>query len=82
MVSLRVASLFSGIGGLDQGLARAGHRIVLMCERDEHCKQVLAARFPGVPLLNDVAEVLPFMIEQCDLIAAGNLISQIYDAGI
>ena len=71
MVSLRVASLFSGIGGLDQGLARAGHRIVLMCERDEHCKQVLAARFPGVPLLNDVAEVLPFMIEQCDLIAAG-----------
>lgn len=71
MVSLRVASLFSGIGGLDQGLERAGHRIVLMCERDEHCKQVLAARFPGVPLLNDVAEVLPFMIEQCDLIAAG-----------
>lgn len=71
MVSLRVASLFSGIGGLDLGLLRAGHRVVLMVERDDHCKQILKSRFPGVPLLSDVAEVLPFMIENCDLIAAG-----------
>ena len=71
MVSLRVASLFSGIGGLDLGLQQAGHRIELMVERDAHCKQVLSARFPGVALLNDVAEVLPFMLENIDCVVAG-----------
>ena len=71
MVSLRVASLFSGIGGLDLGLREAGHTHVLLCEHDAHCKQVLTARFPGVPLVNDVSEVLPFMIEDADLLVAG-----------
>ena len=71
MVSLRVASLFSGIGGLDLGLQQAGHRVIFMCEKDPHCKQVLSHRFPGVALLNDVAEVLPSMLNDVDIITAG-----------
>ena len=71
MGSLRVASMFSGIGGLDLGLLQAGHRVELMVEKDPHCKQVLQARFPGIALLNDVAEVLPSMLANVDVIVAG-----------
>lgn len=37
---LRVASLFSGAGGMDLGLHRAGHDIVLQCECDPGAQQV------------------------------------------
>ena len=40
-------------------------------EKDPHCKQVLQARFPGIALLNDVAEVLPSMLANVDVIVAG-----------
>jgi len=54
---LNVGSLFSGIGGLDLGLARAGHRHVFFCESDAYRRDVLAARFPGVPIFEDVHQV-------------------------
>ena len=69
--SLRVASLFAGIGGFDVGLERAGHRVVLQVEKDPHCREVLAHHFPGVALLSDVAEVLPHALDTVDLLVAG-----------
>lgn len=54
---LNVGSLFSGIGGLDEGLRRAGHRHVFLCESDPWRRQVLSARFPGVPIYEDVRNV-------------------------
>ncbi|MGE5747380.1 MAG: DNA cytosine methyltransferase, partial [Solirubrobacterales bacterium] len=47
-------SLFSGIGGLDAGLRRAGFRHLLMCESDPWRREVLRARFPGMPVASDV----------------------------
>jgi len=51
---LNVWSLFSGVGGFDLGLERAGMRVVLQCEKDPWRRKVLAARFPGVALFDDV----------------------------
>ncbi len=51
---MRVGSLFSGIGGLDLGLHRAGHEHAFFCEADPWRREVLAARWPGVPVFGDV----------------------------
>lgn len=56
---LDVVSLFSGIGGLDLGMMRAGHNMHAMCESWEPARRVLQNRFPDVPLARDVAEFCP-----------------------
>jgi DNA (cytosine-5)-methyltransferase 1 len=56
-VGVNVYSLFSGIGGMDAGLARAGFRHVGLCESDPWRRSILAARFPGVPIAEDVCGV-------------------------
>jgi DNA (cytosine-5)-methyltransferase 1 len=49
--------LFSGIGGLDHGLSRAGFRHAFFCESDPWRRGVLAERWPGVPIYDDVRDV-------------------------
>ena len=52
---MRIGSLFSGIGGLDLGLEWAGlGPVVFQCESDPFCREVLEARWPGVPRFDDV----------------------------
>jgi DNA (cytosine-5)-methyltransferase 1 len=51
---LNVLSLFTGIGGLDLGLERAGMRVVGQVEIDPYCQQVLAKHWPEVPQHDDV----------------------------
>jgi DNA (cytosine-5)-methyltransferase 1 len=54
-VSLRVLSLFSGIGGIDLGLERTGgFRTMAFCEVDPFCREVLAHHWPGVPIHDEV----------------------------
>ena len=43
---MTVGSLFSGIGGLDLGLERAGHRVVWSCESNPYCRRVLPRTTP------------------------------------
>lgn len=50
-------SLFSGIGGLDLAAEWAGFETVAFVERDPYCQRVLAKRWPGVPILDDVRAV-------------------------
>lgn len=56
-MELTHASFFSGVGGLDLGLERAGWRTVSFSEIDPYASAVLAERWPGVPNLGDIAAV-------------------------
>lgn len=51
---LKVAGLFAGVGGMELGLGRAGHEATLLCEIEEGAQAVLRARFPDLPLHDDV----------------------------
>lgn len=54
---MKIAGLFAGIGGLEQGLVAAGHESLLLCEFWSPARAVLAHHFPNVPLAGDVAEL-------------------------
>ena len=54
---MKVLGLFSGIGGFELGLQRAGFEISAMCEIDPFCRRVLAKHWPGVPIYEDVREL-------------------------
>jgi site-specific DNA-cytosine methylase len=51
------ASFFSGVGGLDLGLERAGWRTVSLSEVDPYASAVLAERWHGVPNLGDIVQL-------------------------
>jgi DNA (cytosine-5)-methyltransferase 1 len=50
----RAVGLFSGIGGLEAGLHRAGHKTLLMAENDNAALAVLKHRLPEIQNVGDV----------------------------
>lgn len=82
MKALTEIGLFAGIGGFQLGFQQAGIETVAMVEKDKDCRNVLARRFPGVLILDDVrtagahnlpwANVVSFGFPCQDLSVAGN----------
>lgn len=72
-------SLFSGIGGMDLGLERAGMECKWQVERDTFCQKVLAKHWPHVKRYGDIRTVGE--LEPVDLIAGGFPCQDISDAG-
>jgi DNA (cytosine-5)-methyltransferase 1 len=65
-------SLFTGIGGIDLAAEWAGFETVAMVERDKFCQQVLAKKFPNVPIYDDVTTFDGYKYEkEIDLLSAG-----------
>lgn len=54
---MKALSLFSGIGGLDLAAEAAGIEIAAMCEIEPFCRAILAKRWPGVPVIEDVRTI-------------------------
>lgn len=78
---MKFGSLFSGIGGMDLGLERAGMECVWQVEIDGFCRKVLTKHWPDVPKYNDVREVGKHNLERVDLIAGGFPCQDISNAG-
>jgi DNA (cytosine-5)-methyltransferase 1 len=74
-----VAGLFAGIGGIEQGLHSAGHTTQLLCEIDAGARAVLAAHFPGIPLVDDVRSLRA--LPEVDLVCAGFPCQDLSQAG-
>jgi DNA (cytosine-5)-methyltransferase 1 len=66
-----VASFFSGIGGLDLGLERAGFNVVFQCEVKPFCRQILAQHWQQVPHHDDIRTLDEADIPEADIWAAG-----------
>lgn len=64
-------SLFTGIGGLDLGLERAGMNCVAQVEIDEFCQKVLTKHWPNVPKFKDVINANKKNLPTANLICGG-----------
>jgi DNA (cytosine-5)-methyltransferase 1 len=70
-MTLTVGSLFSGIGGFDLGLERAGMQVRWQVEIDPFCTQVLAKHWPDVPRYGDITTLDFTEVDPVDLICGG-----------
>lgn len=68
---ITVGSLFSGIGGLELGLERAGMEVRWQVENDDYASRVLAKHWPDVARYADVRDVGAHNLEPVDLICGG-----------
>jgi DNA-cytosine methyltransferase len=70
-MTLTVGSLFSGIGGLDLGLERAGMQVIWQSEIDPYACKVLEKHWPEVPNHGDIKQIDWRAVEPVDVICGG-----------
>ena len=68
---MKVASFFSGIGGIDLGLERAGMEIAFQCEILSFGQKVLKKHWANVPLTHDITQVTASDVPAVDMFAGG-----------
>ena len=71
VAELTVGSLFSGIGGLDLGLERAGMRVIWQSEIDPYACRVLNKHWPEVPNYGNIKEINWAEVERPDVLCGG-----------
>lgn len=76
---MKVAGLFAGIGGFEEGFRRAGHEAEFFCEWWEPAQRVLATRFGAVPLHGDITTLKA--LPKVDIVAAGFPCTDLSQAG-
>jgi len=64
-------SLYTGIGGIDLGLERAGMHCAWQVEIDEFCQRVLEEHWPGVPRFSNVRECGRDNLSTVDIVCGG-----------
>lgn len=69
-LSMKVAGLFAGIGGIELAFSRAGFETVLLAESDPAAQSVLKSHFPEVELFGDV-ELLNALPSEVKIVTAG-----------
>ena len=76
-MTVRIGSLFAGIGGFELGmeaaLSSAGipHRTAWQVEQDEYCQQVLARHWPEARRYSDVRDVGAHNLSPVDIVLGG-----------
>lgn len=78
-MALTVASIFSGIGGIERGMELAGHDVVFQCEVLETAQRVLKCRFPAVGFAADLTQLRA--LPDVDVITAGFPCQDLSQAG-
>lgn len=68
---MKFGSLFSGIGGFDLGLERAGMQCAWQVENDPFCNKVLFKHWPNVTRYGDIRKVDWSAVEPIDLLCGG-----------
>ncbi len=71
MTNFTYGSLFSGIGGIDLGLDRAGFSCQWQVEIDAYCQHVLAKHWPHVTRYGDIRAVGKHNLPPVDLVCGG-----------
>lgn len=80
MNTFTIGSLFSGIGGIELGLERAGlGPVVWQCELDPFCRRVLAKHWPNVERFEDVTR--PREWPRVELVCGGFPCTDVSSAG-
>lgn len=79
--SITFGSLFSGAGGFDSGLERAGWHCKFQVEWDKHCQQVLKYHWAAIPKWEDVQQVNGADLPPVDVIAWGSPCQDLSHAG-
>jgi DNA (cytosine-5)-methyltransferase 1 len=70
-MTLTVGSLFSGIGGLDLGLERAGMKVIWQSEIDPYASQVLKKHWKDTPNYGDIKKIDWSRVERPAIICGG-----------
>lgn len=79
---MRFVSLFTGIGGIDLGLERAGWECVAQVENDPWCCTVLTKHWPTVPKWGDIHDLDPTDLPDADAVVGGFPCQPVSQAGL
>jgi len=71
VLHMNFGSLFSGIGGLDLGLERAGMTCLWQSEINPYASRVLAKHWPATPNLGDINDIDWRTVPTVDLVCGG-----------
>lgn len=72
-MTMKVFSMFSGVGGFELGLQRAGvdHELVGYCEWDKYASQIYDTHFQGVKNYDDATTIVPDELPEFQLLVGG-----------